>query len=456
MSYGSATITFHIAAGLALTWVALWIIVGSDMPLEAPKIAPVDDFGIGEVSPNLSTTGKISAVEEDGLSPSKGESGGRRRPLNIREAMGIGVESSPAAAVKSRSTSRKSQQHANRRNVHQSVNSGGVDACTISNWSFPTTGFALPAHPEEEESDLDAHGGYSSPRSRARLDVAGFEGDDPDHDRGGGRVGERPSKDSNAGRTTAPITPPGAAAVECEAKRMEDQRPQASRTGFNTTTRPRHFGTLGAFAPSVPDFPWCLVAEPQQPSADSDCSEDASAAHTFSTSSHLEATEDGSHRPFRRTLITSVSFASGAARSANNRPKATNVWATSSSGGGSRGSSRRHSSTVSSSANEGEATAGGSKLPADDSAAPDRRVPGISAQEVEDGARIVISGRKPSPFSWREMLASPAAWAVVAGNVGAGTAINVVMSWLPTYFEELIQVDLSEIGLFAQVKFKRV
>ncbi|CAM9735683.1 unnamed protein product, partial [Hapterophycus canaliculatus] len=49
------------------------------------------------------------------------------------------------------------------------------------------------------------------------------------------------------------------------------------------------------------------------------------------------------------------------------------------------------------------------------------------------------------------MLASPAAWAVVAGNVGAGTAINVVMSWLPTYFEELIKVDLSEIGLFAQL-----
>ncbi|CAM9181321.1 unnamed protein product, partial [Pylaiella littoralis] len=50
------------------------------------------------------------------------------------------------------------------------------------------------------------------------------------------------------------------------------------------------------------------------------------------------------------------------------------------------------------------------------------------------------------PFPWRAMSTSSAAWAVVAGNVGAGMAINVVMSWLPTYYE-LIQADLEFVNV---------
>lgn len=53
--------------------------------------------------------------------------------------------------------------------------------------------------------------------------------------------------------------------------------------------------------------------------------------------------------------------------------------------------------------------------------------------------------RNAAPFPWRAMAASPAAWAFVAGNVGAGMGINVVMSWLPTYYEEFILVDLKDI-----------
>ncbi|CAM9737366.1 unnamed protein product, partial [Hapterophycus canaliculatus] len=48
-------------------------------------------------------------------------------------------------------------------------------------------------------------------------------------------------------------------------------------------------------------------------------------------------------------------------------------------------------------------------------------------------------------FPWRAMGASPAAWGCVAGNVGAGVAINVVMSWLPTYYEDFILVHLEDI-----------
>lgn len=59
---------------------------------------------------------------------------------------------------------------------------------------------------------------------------------------------------------------------------------------------------------------------------------------------------------------------------------------------------------------------------------------------------------KATPFPWRSMATNPAAWACVAGNVGAGTGINVVMSWLPTYFEDFIRIDLQDIGLAAQVR----
>ncbi|CAM9715612.1 unnamed protein product [Ectocarpus fasciculatus] len=55
--------------------------------------------------------------------------------------------------------------------------------------------------------------------------------------------------------------------------------------------------------------------------------------------------------------------------------------------------------------------------------------------------------RNAAPFPWRAMAASPAAWAFVTGNVGAGIGINVVMSWLPTYYEEFILVDLENIHI---------
>lgn len=55
--------------------------------------------------------------------------------------------------------------------------------------------------------------------------------------------------------------------------------------------------------------------------------------------------------------------------------------------------------------------------------------------------------RNAAPFPWRAMAACPAAWAFVAGNVGAGMGINVVMSWLPTYYEEFMLIDLEDIHI---------
>ena len=62
------------------------------------------------------------------------------------------------------------------------------------------------------------------------------------------------------------------------------------------------------------------------------------------------------------------------------------------------------------------------------------------------------SQAKSSPFPWKAMSRSPAAWACVTAGVGAGTGINVVMSWLPTYFEELFLVELKDLGLVSLVR----
>lgn len=62
------------------------------------------------------------------------------------------------------------------------------------------------------------------------------------------------------------------------------------------------------------------------------------------------------------------------------------------------------------------------------------------------------SQAKSSPFPWNAMSRSPAAWACVAGGVGAGMGTNVVMSWLPTYFEEFFRVELKDLGIVALVR----
>ena len=84
---------------------------------------------------------------------------------------------------------------------------------------------------------------------------------------------------------------------------------------------------------------------------------------------------------------------------------------------------------------------------------------GAGAGAVGINLKLDVSSRrrvqsKYRPFPWRAMGMNSAAWACVAGNVGAGIAINVVMSWLPTYYEEFILVDLEDIGSGALVRWE--
>lgn len=88
-----------------------------------------------------------------------------------------------------------------------------------------------------------------------------------------------------------------------------------------------------------------------------------------------------------------------------------------------------------------------------------RRDPHPPAKDTPTGKNRAAPGAskvKSSPFPWKAMSTSPAAWAVVAGGVGAGTGVNVVMSWLPTYFEEFLMADLADLGLISQVRSKRL
>lgn len=81
--------------------------------------------------------------------------------------------------------------------------------------------------------------------------------------------------------------------------------------------------------------------------------------------------------------------------------------------------------------------------------------PAATRNAAKDKTRPVFgrsSQEKSSSFPWKAMSRSPAAWACVAGGVGAGTGINVVMSWLPTYFEEFFLVELKNIGIVALVR----
>ena len=63
--------------------------------------------------------------------------------------------------------------------------------------------------------------------------------------------------------------------------------------------------------------------------------------------------------------------------------------------------------------------------------------------------------QRSSSFPWREMTASPAAWACVAGNTGTTVGTVVVMSWLPTYFKELFRINLQDLGFVSLVRFRR-
>ena len=65
------------------------------------------------------------------------------------------------------------------------------------------------------------------------------------------------------------------------------------------------------------------------------------------------------------------------------------------------------------------------------------------AQTISHGARSA----PPKSIKWMTMLGETAVWAIVVNNFVFHYSIYVIMNWLPTYFEQMLQTPLTNLGL---------
>ena len=373
----TALATFHVAAGLslacAMACAMAWACLGAEAPL-TPIDAPGEDFGgasDGSASIGNASAPKLPTVIEKKISSDEKEStrgsGGDGPPVDAWTAARTAVGPIPPTES---SNSRVTFEQNGARGLTDQRGPDGGSVITLSSWSFPTTRIGLATYPKQDGEaanaagvPVDQHEGYSSPRSRARLDAGGF-GDA-----------------SSGGQATAPATP-------------------AARRVNEATL---HAGALRADVNSWND------------------------ASSFST-------KTGPTQASQR-------LAGGGDAAEEKIPENSEGNSTSfpvvAHGGGDHGIS-----------------ATGLPTGDRDGSSPTQRVLERRRQLQEDAERVTMNADEPSPFPWREMRSSPAVWAVVAGNVGAGVGINVVMSWLPTYFSDLIQMDLAEVGFWTKVRLR--
>lgn len=61
------------------------------------------------------------------------------------------------------------------------------------------------------------------------------------------------------------------------------------------------------------------------------------------------------------------------------------------------------------------------------------------------------SGSTGTP--WREMVMHPAVWSIVINNFTFHYAFYVIMNWLPTYFEKVLSIQLSNLGILKGVPY---
>ena len=68
--------------------------------------------------------------------------------------------------------------------------------------------------------------------------------------------------------------------------------------------------------------------------------------------------------------------------------------------------------------------------------------PSSSGMRAGAGGRSGSSGGIP----WGILIQSPAVWAIVVNNFAFHYATYVLMNWLPTYFQRLVRVGLSDMS----------
>lgn len=67
------------------------------------------------------------------------------------------------------------------------------------------------------------------------------------------------------------------------------------------------------------------------------------------------------------------------------------------------------------------------------------------------GQRIKIGGNKNIP--WKRIMCSLPVWAIVVNNFTFHYALYVLMNWLPTYFEQGLQLSLEEMGTHKMIPY---
>ena len=69
----------------------------------------------------------------------------------------------------------------------------------------------------------------------------------------------------------------------------------------------------------------------------------------------------------------------------------------------------------------------------------EKSVPGEGSKAAEP--------KGPQKIPWSRMMQSTAVWAIITNNFVFHYAVYVIMNWLPTYFESVIKVQLTGLGL---------
>ena len=62
------------------------------------------------------------------------------------------------------------------------------------------------------------------------------------------------------------------------------------------------------------------------------------------------------------------------------------------------------------------------------------------------GMKAGAGGKSSSGIPWGILIQSPAVWAIVVNNFAFHYATYVLMNWLPTYFQRLVGVGLSDMS----------
>ena len=61
--------------------------------------------------------------------------------------------------------------------------------------------------------------------------------------------------------------------------------------------------------------------------------------------------------------------------------------------------------------------------------------------------------QRVGPTPWRQLTTHPAVWAIVVNNFTFHYAFYVVMNWLPTYFDKILNANLASLGLIKTLPY---